>query len=52
MIISHFKMFQSNSYSIHCDNRWNNCVFLKDKNVLILNLVECEDRTKLIIGKN
>ncbi|XP_071580030.1 uncharacterized protein [Temnothorax nylanderi] len=53
-VASQFKMFLCNSYSIHCDNQRNNCVLLENGNVvsvLNLQLVECEDTTKLIIGK-
>jgi len=37
---------------INCDNQGNNCVLLENGTVvLVLNFVQTEDNTKLIIGK-
>lgn len=33
-IVSQFKIFQINSYSIHCNNQRNNCVLLENGNVV------------------
>jgi len=47
-----FKILDNDSYSIHCDNKKNNCVLLNNGNVvLIFNLVQSHENNKFIIGK-
>jgi len=47
-----FKILDNDLYSIHCDNKKNNCVLLNNGNVvLIFNLVQSHENNKFIIGK-
>lgn len=47
-----YKVLHNSSYSIHANNKSNNCILFENGTVVsVLNLVKCEDNRKYIIGK-
>lgn len=49
---SQYKVLHNSSYSIHANSRSNNCIRFENGTIVsVLNLVQCEDNRKYIIGK-